>query len=84
MQKVLVGAVNLNLTQFAVEVVEFGKQISLEDAQQIKKSYKIGDRITTEFTPNKDFGRIAAQNFVRGRLPRIMSKVWKKFKQWSV
>ncbi len=43
------------------EVVEFGKQISLEDAQQIKKSYKIGDRITTEFTPNKDFGRIAAQ-----------------------
>lgn len=43
------------------EVVEDpDKEISLEDARQIKKSYKIGDLVETEETP-KDFGRIAAQ-----------------------
>lgn len=36
------------------------KEISLEDAQQIKKSYKVGDIISEEVTP-KDFGRISAQ-----------------------
>lgn len=34
-------------------------QISLEDAQKIKKTYKVGDQISEEVTP-KDFGRIAA------------------------
>lgn len=43
-----------------VDVVEDADtQISLEDAKQIKKSYKIGDRALEEVTP-KDFGRIAA------------------------
>ncbi len=36
------------------------KEISLEDAKQIKSSYKIGSVVETEETP-KDFGRIAAQ-----------------------
>lgn len=36
------------------------KQISLEEAKQIKKSYKVGDVIMEEVTP-KDFGRISAQ-----------------------
>ena len=34
-------------------------QIALSDAQKIKKSYKIDDRVQEEITP-KDFGRIAA------------------------
>lgn len=42
------------------EVEDPDKQISLEDARQIKKSYEVGDVISEEVTP-KDFGRIAAQ-----------------------
>ncbi len=42
------------------EVLEPGKQITLEEAQAIKKSYKVGDVISTEIAPNK-FGRIAGQ-----------------------
>ena len=43
-----------------VDVVEDADtQISLEDAKQIKKSYKLGDKALEEVTP-KDFGRIAA------------------------
>ena len=36
------------------------KEISLEDAKLIKKSYKVGDVVEKEEAP-KDFGRIAAQ-----------------------
>ena len=36
------------------------KQISLEDARQIKKSYKLGEEVAEEVS-TKDFGRIAAQ-----------------------
>ena len=44
-----------------VETVEDqDKQISLEDAKAIKKSYQVGDVVTEEVSP-KDFGRIAAQ-----------------------
>ena len=44
-----------------VEVVEDPeKEISLEDAKQIKKSYKVGDEVAEEVS-TKDFGRIAAQ-----------------------
>lgn len=44
-----------------VETIEDeDKEISLADAQQIKKSYKVGDIISEEVTP-KDFGRISAQ-----------------------
>ncbi len=42
------------------EVVDRESEISLEDAQKIKKSYKIGDRASEKFVP-KDFSRIAAQ-----------------------
>ena len=42
------------------EVEDADKEISLEDAKQIKASYKVGDIIAEEVTP-KSFGRIAAQ-----------------------
>lgn len=42
-----------------VEVPE--KEISLEDAHLIKKSYKLGDEVLMEIDP-RTFGRIAAQN----------------------
>ena len=42
------------------EVVDPDKEISVEEAQQIKKSYKVGDVVSTEFN-SKEFGRIAAQ-----------------------
>ena len=42
------------------EVEDFDKEISLEEAKQIKKSYKVGDIVSEEVTP-KEFGRIAAQ-----------------------
>jgi N utilization substance protein A len=44
-----------------VETVEDpDKEISLEEALEIKKSYKVGDVISEEIAP-KNFGRIAAQ-----------------------
>ena len=43
------------------EVVEPESQISLDDAREIKKSYKFGDEVLTELDP-RTFGRIAAQN----------------------
>ncbi len=43
------------------EVVEPESQISLDDAREIKKSYKLGDEVLTELEP-RTFGRIAAQN----------------------
>ncbi len=42
------------------EVTDPDKEISLEEAKKIKKSYELGDVISEEVTP-KDFGRIAAQ-----------------------
>lgn len=42
------------------QVEDADKQISLEDAKNIKKSYNIGDVVTEEVS-TKDFGRIAAQ-----------------------
>jgi N utilization substance protein A len=42
------------------EVVDPEKEVSLEEAREIKKSYKPGDVITTEII-SKNFGRIAAQ-----------------------
>ncbi|MDE6442389.1 MAG: transcription termination factor NusA [Clostridia bacterium] len=42
------------------EVVDRENEIALEDAQKIKKSYKLGDKVTEKFVP-KDFSRIAAQ-----------------------
>ena len=42
------------------ELEDPDKQILLEDAQKIKKSYKVGDTVQQEENP-KDFGRIAVQ-----------------------
>ncbi len=42
------------------EVEDPDKQISLTDARELKKSYKVGDIVMVEET-TKDFGRIAAQ-----------------------
>ena len=42
------------------QVVDSDKEISLEDARNIKKSYQIGDSVAQEES-TKDFGRIAAQ-----------------------
>ncbi len=42
------------------EVTDGDLEIALEDAQKIKKSYKVGDRVCEKFVP-KDFSRIAAQ-----------------------
>ncbi len=42
------------------EVVDRENEITLEDAQSIKKSYKVGDKVYEKFVP-KDFSRIAAQ-----------------------
>ena len=42
------------------EVADPDKEISLDEARLIKKSYKLGDEVATEET-TKDFGRIAAQ-----------------------
>lgn len=46
--------------EVVAEVVDPEKQISVEDACEIKKGYKEGDIVETEIIP-KDFGRIAAQ-----------------------
>ncbi len=42
------------------EVVDPEKEISVEEAQEIKKGYKAGDKVTEEIN-SKNFGRIAAQ-----------------------
>ena len=42
------------------EIVDPDKEITLEEAQLIKKSFKVGDVVSTEFN-SKEFGRIAAQ-----------------------
>ncbi len=44
----------------AAEVEDEDKQISLEEARKLKKSYKVGDIVAVEES-TKDFGRIAAQ-----------------------
>ncbi|MBQ2723822.1 MAG: transcription termination/antitermination protein NusA [Clostridia bacterium] len=50
------------ISKIVVEEVETPeKEISLQQAQEIKKSYKLGDEVLTEIFP-KDFGLIAVQN----------------------
>lgn len=45
-----------------VETVEDpDKEISLEEAQEIKASYKIGDSVSEELTPKQDFSRVAVR-----------------------
>ena len=55
------GAIKIYSYKTVVEEVENpDKEVSLEEAQLIKPSYKVGDKIQEEEKP-KDFGRIAAQ-----------------------
>ncbi len=49
-----------NIRSVVEEVVDPEKEISVEDAKEIKKSYKAGDEVVIEIN-SKDFGRIAAQ-----------------------
>lgn len=52
------------------EVTDREKEISLEEAQAIKKSYKLGDKVMEKFVP-KDFSRIAAQTAKQVILQKI-------------
>ena len=55
------GVFRASLSQEIVEEVENPHtQVSLEDAQRVRKSYKIGQRFITPLK-TKEFGRIAAQ-----------------------
>lgn len=55
-------SIKIYICKTVVEQVETPEsQISLEDAHEIKKSYKLGDDVLTEIDP-RTFGRIAAQN----------------------
>ncbi len=42
------------------EVADPDKEMTLAEAQELKKGYKLGDQVLTEINP-RDFGRIAAQ-----------------------
>ena len=52
------------------EVTDRENEITLEDAQKIKKSYKLGDKAYEKFVP-KDFSRIAAQTAKQVILQKI-------------
>lgn len=65
------GSVKFYATkQIVQEVTDAEREISLLDAKQIKKSYKLGDTFEVEITP-KDFGRIAAQTAKQVVLQKI-------------
>ncbi|MCI8370718.1 MAG: transcription termination/antitermination protein NusA [Clostridia bacterium] len=54
-------AIEFYTVKTVVEAVEDeDNEITLEDAQKIKKSYKLGDKVMEKLVP-KDFSRIAAQ-----------------------
>ncbi len=56
------ASIRIYICKIVVEEVETPeKEISLEAAREIKKSYKLGDEVLTEIDP-RTFGRIAAQN----------------------
>ena len=42
------------------EILDYDREITLEDAKKLKKTAKVGDVLSEEITP-KEFGRIAAQ-----------------------
>ena len=52
------------------EVTDREKEISLEEARAVKKSVKVGDKLTEKFVP-KDFSRIAAQTAKQVILQKI-------------
>jgi N utilization substance protein A len=52
------------------EVVDPDKEISLAEAQELKKTYKVGDIVSEEISP-KDFWRVAAQTAKQVVLQRL-------------
>ena len=52
------------------EVIDRENELSLEEAQAIKKSYKLGDEVRQKFVP-EDFSRIAAQTAKQVILQKI-------------
>ncbi len=65
------GTIRFFLTRTVVDSEEIADgEIALEDAQEIKKSAKVGDVLSEEFTP-KDFTRIAAQTAKQVILQKI-------------
>ena len=65
------GGIEVCAYKNIVETVEDPeKEISLEEAREIKKSYKVGDRVVTKIAP-KEFGRIAAQTAKQVVMQRI-------------
>lgn len=55
------------------EVTDPDKEMSLEEAKLIKKSYKVGDQVESEES-TKDFGRIAAQTAKQVVMQKIKEK----------
>lgn len=65
------GTIDFFIVRTVVEeVTDSETEISLEDAQAIKKSYKLGDKVAEKFVP-KDFSRIAAQTAKQVILQKI-------------
>jgi len=65
------GTIDFYIVRYVVEEVENpDNQITLEEAQKIKKSCKVGDKLTEKFVP-KDFSRIAAQTAKQVILQKI-------------
>ena len=65
------GTIRCFLTRTVSDAEELGEgEISLEEAQEIKKNAKVGDVLRDEFAP-KDFSRIAAQTAKQVILQKI-------------
>lgn len=56
------GQISVNREAIVVdEVTDEDTQISLEEAQALDESLKVGDEVLLDITPDGDFGRVAAQ-----------------------
>ena len=65
------GTIDFYIVRNVVEeVVDRENEISVEDAQKIKKSYKAGDKVFEKFVP-ENFSRIAAQTAKQVILQKI-------------
>jgi N utilization substance protein A len=53
------------------DVVDVRTEVTLDDARQVDPEIKLGDMITVESTPPKNFGRIAAQTAKQVILQRL-------------
>ncbi|MBI3241621.1 MAG: transcription termination/antitermination protein NusA [Chloroflexi bacterium] len=75
----VVAQVDMNTESFRIyaekevveEVVDVRTEVALDDAQKVDPEIKLGDMITVESTPPKNFGRIAAQTAKQVILQRL-------------